>query len=97
MGKNFRTPQKLIYERGFDEKDTSQLIMEYIIRLRNRLNRCQDLAMTRREEYQQKRKAWFNRKPVERKFFGRRPCNGDKISKKNYVIDLHGKRDHRTI
>ncbi|GFU43402.1 uncharacterized protein NPIL_310731 [Nephila pilipes] len=50
MGKNLRTPQTLIYERWFDEKDASQSVVEYIIRLVNRLKHCQDLAMTRMKQ-----------------------------------------------
>ncbi|GFY22364.1 retrovirus-related Pol polyprotein from transposon 412 [Trichonephila clavipes] len=68
MGKNFRTPQTLVYEEWMEEGNTSQLVVEYILQLNNRLKRCQDIAITRMKECQLKRKTWYDRDAVERKF-----------------------------
>ncbi|GFW61173.1 retrovirus-related Pol polyprotein from transposon 297 [Trichonephila clavipes] len=68
MGKNLRTPQTLVYEEWMEEGNTSQLVVEYILQLNNRLKRCQDIAITRMKECQLKRKTWYDRDVVERKF-----------------------------
>ncbi|GFW58201.1 hypothetical protein TNCV_2633751 [Trichonephila clavipes] len=68
MGKNLRTPQTLVYEEWMEEGKTSQSVVEYILRLNNRLKRCQDIAITRMKECQLKRKTWYDRDAVERKF-----------------------------
>ncbi|GFX42987.1 retrovirus-related Pol polyprotein from transposon 297 [Trichonephila clavipes] len=68
MGKNLRTPQTLIYEEWMEEGNTSQSVVEYILQLSNRLKRCQDIAITRMKECQLKRKTWYDRDAVERKF-----------------------------
>ncbi|GFW92333.1 hypothetical protein TNCV_3588551 [Trichonephila clavipes] len=68
MGKNLRTPQTLVYEEWMEEGNTSQSVMEYILQLNNRLKRCQDIAITRMKECQLKRKTWYDRDAVERKF-----------------------------
>ncbi|GFW82484.1 retrovirus-related Pol polyprotein from transposon 17.6 [Trichonephila clavipes] len=51
-----------------EKGDTSQSVVEYILQLNNRLKRCQDIAITRMKECQLKRKTWFDRDTVERKF-----------------------------
>ncbi|GFW06820.1 retrovirus-related Pol polyprotein from transposon 17.6 [Trichonephila clavipes] len=68
MGKNLRTPQTLVYEEWMEEGNTSQSLVEYILQLNNRLKRCQDIAITRMKECQLKRKTWYDRDAVERKF-----------------------------
>ncbi|GFX17986.1 retrovirus-related Pol polyprotein from transposon 17.6 [Trichonephila clavipes] len=68
MGKNLRTPQTLVYEEWMEEGNTSQSVVEYILQLNNRLQRCQDIAITRMKECQLKRKTWYDRDAVERKF-----------------------------
>ncbi|GFX55626.1 retrovirus-related Pol polyprotein from transposon 297 [Trichonephila clavipes] len=68
MGKKLRTPQTLVYEEWMEEGNTSQSVVEYILQLNNRLKRCQDIAITRMKECQLKRKTWYDRDAVERKF-----------------------------
>ncbi|GFX37002.1 retrovirus-related Pol polyprotein from transposon 297 [Trichonephila clavipes] len=68
MGKNLRTPQTLVYEEWMEEGNTSQSVVEYILQLNNRLKRCQDIAISRIKECQLKRKTWYDRDVVERKF-----------------------------
>ncbi|GFW77762.1 retrovirus-related Pol polyprotein from transposon 297 [Trichonephila clavipes] len=68
MGKNLRTPQTLVYEEWMEEGNTNQSVVEYILQLNNRLKRCQDIAITRMKECQLKRKTWYDRDVVERKF-----------------------------
>ncbi|GFU74753.1 retrovirus-related Pol polyprotein from transposon 297 [Trichonephila clavipes] len=68
MGKNLRTPQTLVYEEWMEEGNTSQSVVEYILQLNNRLKRCQDIAITRMKECQLKKKTWYDRDAVERKF-----------------------------
>ncbi|GFV81610.1 hypothetical protein TNCV_1702671 [Trichonephila clavipes] len=51
-----------------EEGNTSQSVVEYILQLNNRLKRCQDIAITRMKECQLKRKTWYDRDAVERKF-----------------------------
>ncbi|GFX68058.1 retrovirus-related Pol polyprotein from transposon 412 [Trichonephila clavipes] len=68
MGKNLRTPQTLVYEEWMEEGNTSQSVVKYILKLNNRLKRCQDIAITRMKECQLKRKTWYDRDVVERKF-----------------------------
>ncbi|GFW79268.1 retrovirus-related Pol polyprotein from transposon 412 [Trichonephila clavipes] len=68
MGKNLRAPQMLVYEEWMEEGNTSQSVVEYILQLNNRLKRCQDIAITRMKECQLKRKTWYDRDAVERKF-----------------------------
>ncbi|GFU75894.1 retrovirus-related Pol polyprotein from transposon 297 [Trichonephila clavipes] len=51
-----------------EEGNTSQSVVEYILQLNNRLKRCQDIAITRMKECQLKRKTWYDRDVVERKF-----------------------------
>ncbi|GFU56319.1 hypothetical protein TNCV_582531 [Trichonephila clavipes] len=68
MGKSLRTPQTLVYEELMEEGNTSQSVVEYILQLNNRLKRCQDIAITRMKECQLKRKTWYDRDVVERKF-----------------------------
>ncbi|GFU65671.1 retrovirus-related Pol polyprotein from transposon 17.6 [Trichonephila clavipes] len=68
MGKNLRTPQTLVYKEWMEEGNTSQSVVEYILQLNNRLKRCQDIAITRMKECQLKRKTWYDRDAVERKF-----------------------------
>ncbi|GFX31862.1 retrovirus-related Pol polyprotein from transposon 297 [Trichonephila clavipes] len=68
MGKNLRTPQTLVYEEWMEEGKTSQSVGEYILQLNNRLKRCEDIAITRMKECQLKRKMWYDRDAIERKF-----------------------------
>ncbi|GFS76321.1 retrovirus-related Pol polyprotein from transposon 297 [Trichonephila clavipes] len=68
MGKNLRSPQTLVYEEWMEEGNTNRSIVEYILQLNNRLQRCQDIAITRMKECQLKRKTWYDRDAVERKF-----------------------------
>ncbi|GFW52735.1 retrovirus-related Pol polyprotein from transposon 297 [Trichonephila clavipes] len=81
MGKNLRTPQTLVYEEWMEEGNTSQSVVEYILQLNNRLKRCQDIAITRMKECQLKRKTWYDRDVVERKF-----VEGDLIDELKQVI-----------
>ncbi|GFV68540.1 retrovirus-related Pol polyprotein from transposon 412 [Trichonephila clavipes] len=68
MGNNLRTLETLVYEEWMEEGNTSHSVVEYILQLNNRLKRCQDIAMTRMRECQIKRKTWYDRDAVERKF-----------------------------
>ncbi|GFT04728.1 retrovirus-related Pol polyprotein from transposon 412 [Trichonephila clavipes] len=68
MGKNLRTSQTLVYEEWMEEGNPSQSVVEYILQLNNRLKRCQDIAITWMKECQLKRKTWYDRDVVERKF-----------------------------
>ncbi|GFV61436.1 retrovirus-related Pol polyprotein from transposon 297 [Trichonephila clavipes] len=68
MGKNLRTLQTLVYDEWMEVGNTSQSVVEYILQLNNRLKRCQDIAITRMKECQLKRKTWYDRDVVERKF-----------------------------
>ncbi|GFX05531.1 hypothetical protein TNCV_3434351 [Trichonephila clavipes] len=63
------------------EGNTSQSVVEYILQLNNRLKRCQDIAITRMKECQLKRKTWYDRDVVERKF-----VEGDLIDELKQVI-----------
>ncbi|GFY32887.1 retrovirus-related Pol polyprotein from transposon 412 [Trichonephila clavipes] len=64
-----------------EEGNTSQSVVEYILQLNNRLKRCQDIAITRMKECQLKRKTWYDRDAVERKF-----VEGDLIDELKQVI-----------
>ncbi|GFV80057.1 retrovirus-related Pol polyprotein from transposon 412 [Trichonephila clavipes] len=83
MGKNLRTPQTLVYEEWMEEGNTSQSVVEYILQLNNRLKRCPDIAITRMKECQLKRKTWYDRDAMERKFVEGDPVMVLATSKEN--------------
>ncbi|GFW43859.1 CCHC-type domain-containing protein [Trichonephila clavipes] len=86
MGKNLRTPQTLVYEEWIEEGNTSQSVVECILQLNNRLKRCQDIAITRMKECHFKRKTWYDRGAVERKF-----VEGDLIYQEEGTVVLSRK------
>ncbi|MCP8719654.1 MAG: reverse transcriptase domain-containing protein, partial [Asgard group archaeon] len=67
-GKNLRTPQTIVYENWLDEESSDPTVVEYVLDLVNRLKKCQELAVDRMKECQTKRKLWYDRNAVTRKF-----------------------------
>ncbi|KAG8184543.1 hypothetical protein JTE90_012632 [Oedothorax gibbosus] len=68
-GKNLRTPLTLLYEKWLDVEETEgEPVTEYVFYLINRIKRCQELAISKMEEWQQKNKTWYDKKAVKREF-----------------------------
>lgn len=67
-GRNLRTPITLLYENWVQPEDEENSVVEYIIKLLNRLKRCQDLAIKNMEESGAKRKKYYDRNTVRREF-----------------------------
>ncbi|KAG8177020.1 hypothetical protein JTE90_029682 [Oedothorax gibbosus] len=68
-GKNLRTPLTLLYEKWLDVEETEgEPVTEYVFSLINRMKRCQELAISKMEECQQKNKTWYDKKAVKREF-----------------------------
>ncbi|KAG8187294.1 hypothetical protein JTE90_019183 [Oedothorax gibbosus] len=67
--KNLRTPLTLLYEKWLDVEETeSEPVTEYVFSLINRMKRCQELAILKMEECQQKNKTWYDKRAVKREF-----------------------------
>ncbi|GBN66471.1 Retrovirus-related Pol polyprotein from transposon 412, partial [Araneus ventricosus] len=67
-GKNLRTPEVLLYEHWVNPQESESSVTEYVFELINRMRRCQDLAVERMTEVQVKRKTWYDKNAVRRKF-----------------------------
>ncbi|GBM51196.1 Retrovirus-related Pol polyprotein from transposon 17.6 [Araneus ventricosus] len=67
-GKNLRTPEVLLYEHWVNPQESESSVTEYVFELINRMRRCQDLAVERMTEAQVKRKVWYDKNAVRRKF-----------------------------
>jgi hypothetical protein len=67
-GKNLRTPEVLLYEKWLGENEGSSPVVEYVFKLINRLKRSQELARTKMEVQQVKRKEFYDRNAVKRNF-----------------------------
>ncbi|GBM10548.1 hypothetical protein AVEN_46529-1 [Araneus ventricosus] len=67
-GKNLRTPEVLLYEHCINPQESESSVTEYVFELINKMRRCQDLAVERMTEVQVKRKAWYDKNAVRRKF-----------------------------
>ncbi|GFS57467.1 retrovirus-related Pol polyprotein from transposon 17.6 [Trichonephila clavipes] len=66
-GKNLRTPETLVMEHWM-EPEEGDLVTEYMFKLINRLQRCQEIAINKMEEMQVKRKTWYDKNAVKREF-----------------------------
>lgn len=68
-GKNLRTPETIIFEKlcGIENEEQTP-VTEYIFDLINRLKKCQELAIESMEDAREKRKLWYDRDAVDRKF-----------------------------
>ncbi|GBM13613.1 hypothetical protein AVEN_229587-1 [Araneus ventricosus] len=67
-GKNLRTPEELLYEHWVTPQESESSVTEYVFELINRMTQCQDLAVERMTEAQVKRKVWYDKNAVGRKF-----------------------------
>ncbi|GFT66457.1 retrovirus-related Pol polyprotein from transposon 412 [Trichonephila clavipes] len=67
-GKNLRTPETLVMEHWMEPEEEGDLVTEYMFKLINRLKRCQEVAINKMEEFQVKRKTWYDKNAVEREF-----------------------------
>ncbi|XP_035220599.1 uncharacterized protein LOC118193600 [Stegodyphus dumicola] len=67
-GKNLRMPQTIVYENWLEEESSDPTVVEYVLDLINRLKKCQELAVERMKECQSKRKLWYDRNAVTRRF-----------------------------
>ncbi|KAG8173965.1 hypothetical protein JTE90_016680 [Oedothorax gibbosus] len=68
-GKNLRTPLTLLYVKWLDVEETEgEPVTEYVFSLINRMKRCQELAISKMEECQQKNKTWYDKRAVKREF-----------------------------
>lgn len=67
-GKNLRTVESLLFEKWTDSVEEETPVTEYVFELVNRMKRCQELAIERMEETRDKRKEWYDKNTVERKF-----------------------------
>ncbi|KAG8172413.1 hypothetical protein JTE90_014137, partial [Oedothorax gibbosus] len=73
-GKNLRTPETLIFEQWVEPPEGECAVTEYVFELINRMKQCQELASARAAEVRDKRKVYYDRGSVNRKF---RP--GDRV------------------
>ncbi|GBL94043.1 Retrovirus-related Pol polyprotein from transposon 412 [Araneus ventricosus] len=73
-GKNLRTPETLLFEKWTEKGEEENPVTKYVFTLINRLKRCQDIAVENMERARDKRKQWYDRDTIERKF---KP--GDKV------------------
>ncbi|GFS53716.1 retrovirus-related Pol polyprotein from transposon 297 [Trichonephila clavipes] len=67
-GKNLRTPETLVMEHWMEPEKEGDLVTEYMLKLINRLKRCQEVAINKMEEMQVKRKTWYDKNAVKREF-----------------------------
>ncbi|GFW71629.1 retrovirus-related Pol polyprotein from transposon 412 [Trichonephila clavipes] len=67
-GKNLRTPETLVMEHWMEPEEEGDLVTEYMLKLINRLKRCQEVAINKMEEMQVKRKTWYDKNAVKREF-----------------------------
>ncbi|GBN03486.1 Gag-Pol polyprotein [Araneus ventricosus] len=67
-GNNLRTPEVLLYEHWVNPQESESSVTEYVFELINRMRRCQDLVVERMTEVQVKRKTWYDKNAVRRKF-----------------------------
>ncbi|KAF8773029.1 hypothetical protein HNY73_015724 [Argiope bruennichi] len=67
-GRNLRTPEVLLYEHWVKPQETDSSVAEYMFDLINRMKRYQELAVERMTEIQEKRKHWYDKNAVRRKF-----------------------------
>ncbi|GBM81210.1 hypothetical protein AVEN_236422-1 [Araneus ventricosus] len=67
-GRNLRTKQTLLFEKWAELGEEENPVTEYVFTLLNRLKKCQDLAIENMEKARDKRKKWYDRGTVERKF-----------------------------
>lgn len=67
-GRNLRTPETLLFEKWTEQEEEQNPVTEYVFELINRLQRCQELAGEQMEEKRDKRKIWYDRNAVNRKF-----------------------------
>ncbi|KAG8181711.1 hypothetical protein JTE90_025684 [Oedothorax gibbosus] len=68
-GKNLRTPLTLLYEKWLDVEETEGEpvpVTEYVFSLIKRMKRCQELAISKMEECQQKNKTWYDKRAVKK-------------------------------
>ncbi|KAG8172551.1 hypothetical protein JTE90_012579 [Oedothorax gibbosus] len=85
-GKNLRTPLTLLYEKWLDVEETEgEPVTEYVFSLINRMKRCQELAISKMEEFQQKNKIWVRQE-------GSPGTTLRKLSETNYVVQLPGEK-----
>ncbi|KAG8171994.1 hypothetical protein JTE90_000411 [Oedothorax gibbosus] len=73
-GKNLRTPETLIFEQWVEPPEGECAVTEYVFELINRMKQCQELASARAAEVRDKRKVYYDKGSVNRKF---RP--GDRV------------------
>ncbi|GBM75539.1 hypothetical protein AVEN_180650-1 [Araneus ventricosus] len=67
-GRKLRTPETLLFKKWAELREEENPVTEYVFTLINRLNKCQDLAIENMEKARDKRKKWYDRGTVERKF-----------------------------
>ncbi|GFW68720.1 retrovirus-related Pol polyprotein from transposon 17.6 [Trichonephila clavipes] len=67
-GKNLRAPETLVMEHWMEPEEEGDLVTEYMFKLINRLKRCQEVAINKMKEMQVKRKTWYDKNAVKRKF-----------------------------
>ncbi|XP_035205467.1 uncharacterized protein LOC118180492 [Stegodyphus dumicola] len=61
-------PQTTVYENWLEEESSDPTVVEYVLDLIDRLKKCQELAVERMKECQSKRKLWYDRNAVTRRF-----------------------------
>ncbi|GFX39375.1 uncharacterized protein TNCV_3860981 [Trichonephila clavipes] len=67
-GNNLRTPVTLLYKSWLDPEEKADTVVEYVFELINRLKKCRDLATVRMEEVRDRRKKWYDKNAIKRKF-----------------------------
>ncbi|GBO35269.1 hypothetical protein AVEN_202904-1 [Araneus ventricosus] len=73
-GKNLLTPETLLFEKWTETGEEENPVTKYVFTLINRLKRFQDTAVKNISRERDKRKQWYDRDTIERKF---KP--GDKV------------------
>ena len=68
FGRNLRTPETLLAEKWLEIPEENNLVTDYVLKLINRLKRCQEVACSRAVETQVKRKTWYDVNTVKRDF-----------------------------
>lgn len=58
----------MLFEQWTEECQDPELVSEYVFKLMNRLNRCQELAFKNMLVKREKRKFWYDRDETERNF-----------------------------
>ncbi|GBM04413.1 Transposon Ty3-I Gag-Pol polyprotein [Araneus ventricosus] len=66
--KNLHTPEVLLYEHWVKPQEADSIGTEYVLELINRMRQCQELAITKMAEVRDKRKVWYDKNAVKRKF-----------------------------